>query len=48
MIQIARSIRLVTPVKIEEAVEMASSAIFDEKNPRDTILEGEILAKKIG
>jgi len=48
MIQIARSILSVTSAKIEEAFGLASSAIFDEENPRDTILGGKILARKFG
>ncbi|MCK4804882.1 MAG: hypothetical protein KAT88_10000 [Spirochaetes bacterium] len=48
MIQIAHSILSATCGKLEEAVGMRRSAIFDEENSRDTIFEGIILRRKFG
>jgi hypothetical protein len=48
MIQIARLILSAIPAKIGKDVRMAGSAIFDEENPRDTILGGIILVTKFG
>ncbi|NIO48385.1 MAG: hypothetical protein GTN73_02945 [Candidatus Aminicenantes bacterium] len=48
MIQIARSVLPTTSAKIEKAVGLCSSAIFNRENPLNTTLGGKILARKFG